>query len=265
MRTFFAYATMLVVMPVLSGVIIAAGMLGIRHRPGGLYERIPRFWARIVLWCAGTRVVHHHLERARGADATVYVSNHVSWFDIFVLLAVLPRYRFVAKVELFRIPLFGRAARIAGTIPIRRDNRAAALEAYEEAAQQIRQGASVVVYPEGTRGQSYSLRPFKKGPFVLAIAAQAPIVPIVIHGTREVQPKGSYAVRAGFVQVHVLDAIPTTGLTYDDREELAAECWNRMAAVMEREYGVVSAPPSTLVDAAATLAAAPADPASPVR
>lgn len=243
MRTLLAYATMVVVMPVLSAGIIVAGLLGIPNRPGGLYERVPRWWARLALRCAGARVVVHESERIDGGRPAVYVANHVSWYDIFTLLSVLPRYRFVAKAELFRLPLFGRAARIAGTIPIRRDDRQDALRAYDEAAAEIRGGASVVVYPEGTRGGSYALRPFKKGPFVLAIAAQVPVVPVIIHGTREVQPRGTYGVRPGTVHVHVLPAIATTGLAYGDRDGLATACWRAMAAALASEHGVASPVP----------------------
>jgi 1-acyl-sn-glycerol-3-phosphate acyltransferase len=240
MRTVFALVTMLLVTPVFATVVIIAGLLGLPNRPNGLYDRAPRLWARIALWAAGVRLVIHGEEALQPGKARVFVSNHVSWYDIFTLLAILPRYRFVAKAELFRIPLFGTAARRAGTIPIQRENRKAAFQAYDEAAQEIRAGASVVVCPEGTRGDTYALRPFKKGPFVLAIAAQAPVVPLIVYGTREVQPKGSFMIRSGTVHVHFLDEIATTGFGYDDRDRLADECWRRMAEAMEREHGVVS-------------------------
>ena len=240
MRTLLALATMLIVTPILATIVIVAGLLGVPNRPGGLYDRTPRLWARIALWVAGVRLVLHGEEQLGQFKPRVFVSNHVSWYDIFSLLAILPRYRFVAKAELFRIPLFGPAARRAGTIPIQRENRKAAFQSYEEAAREIRAGASVVVCPEGTRGDSYALRPFKKGPFVLAIAAGAPVVPLVIYGTREVQPKGSFAIRSGTVHVHFLGELQTAGLHYEDRDRLAGECWRRMAAAMEREHGVVS-------------------------
>ena len=240
MRTIFAFATMLLVTPIFAIVVIGAGLLRIPNRPGGLYDKAPRYWSRIALWAAGVRVVLHGAEDLHQLKPRVFVSNHVSWYDIFTLLAILPRYRFVAKAELFKIPLFGPAARLAGTIPIQRENRKAAFQAYEEAANEIRGGASVVVCPEGTRGESYALRPFKKGPFVLAIAAGAPVVPLVVFGTREVQPKGSFQIRSGTVHVHFLEEIPTTGLQYDDRDRLADECWRRMAVAMEKEHGVVS-------------------------
>jgi 1-acyl-sn-glycerol-3-phosphate acyltransferase len=240
MRTLLTLVTMVLLTPVFAMVVIVAGLLGVPNRPGGLYDRAPRLWARIALRLAGVRLVLHGEEQLRQFKPRVFVSNHVSWYDIFTLLAILPRYRFVAKAELFRIPLFGPAARRAGTIPIQRENRKAAFQSYEEAAREIRGGASVVVCPEGTRGESYALRPFKKGPFVLAIAAEAPVVPLVVYGTREVQPKGSFMIRSGTVHVHFLEEITTAGLHYEDRDRLAAECWRRMAAALEREYGVVS-------------------------
>ena len=241
MRTVFALTVMLLATPVFAIVVIGAGLLGIPNRPNGIYDRAPRLWSRIALWAAGVRLVLHGEEQLRPFKPRVFVSNHVSWYDIFTLLAILPRYRFVAKAELFKIPLFGPAARRAGTIPIQRENKKAAFQAYEEAAREIRGGASVVVCPEGTRGETYSLRPFKKGPFVLAIAAQTPVVPLVIYGTREVQRKGSFVIRSGTVHVHFLDEIPTAGMDYQNRDMLADECWRRMAASFERDHGVTSA------------------------
>jgi 1-acyl-sn-glycerol-3-phosphate acyltransferase len=240
MRTLLTIVTMVLVTPVLATIVIVAGLFGVPNRPGGVYDRIPRLWSRLALFLAGVRLELHGDEVLRQIKPRVFVSNHVSWYDIFTLLAILPRYRFVAKAELFRIPLFGTAARRAGTIPIQRENRKAAFQAYEEAAREIHGGASVVVCPEGTRGDSYALRPFKKGPFVLAIAAEAPVVPVVVYGTREVQARGSFVIRSATVHVHFLEEIATVGLTYEDRDRVADECWRRMAATLEREHGVSS-------------------------
>jgi 1-acyl-sn-glycerol-3-phosphate acyltransferase len=202
--------------------------------------KAPRWWARAVLRAGGVKVVLHDVHRASPDAAHIFVCNHVSWFDVVALAAELPRYNFVAKSEIFRVPVFGRGARAVGTIPIDRDNRKAAFAAYEEAAERIRGGDSVVVYPEGTRGESYALRPFKKGPFVLAIASQAPVVPTIVHGTIEVLARGSYWARAGTVHVHFLEPVPTAGLTYADREALAGTVYSRMADALERLYGVKS-------------------------
>ena len=148
------------------------------------------------------------------------------------------RPKFIAKAELGRIPLFGRASRACGMIFIDRDNRKAAFAGYETAARRIRGGASIVVFPEGTRGHQYALRPFKKGPFVLAVASGAPIVPTVLHGTREVFGRGTMWVRSGEVHVHFLEPISTEGLTYDDRDQLSRQASQQMSEALQREYGV---------------------------
>jgi 1-acyl-sn-glycerol-3-phosphate acyltransferase len=101
--------------------VIGAGVLGVPNRPNGIYDRVPRLWSRIALWAAGVRLELHGDEQLRLFKPRVFVSNHVSWYDIFTLLSILPRYRFVATAELFKIPLFGPAARRAGTIPIQRE------------------------------------------------------------------------------------------------------------------------------------------------
>jgi 1-acyl-sn-glycerol-3-phosphate acyltransferase len=165
----------------------------------------------------------------------------VSWSDIFTLASVIPRYTWIAKAELRKIPLFGRAAEAAGIVFIDRDNRKAAFESYKLAADQVKRGRSVVICPEGTRGRDYHLRPFKKGPFVLAIASGAPIIPTILHGTREIMPKGSFRIRGGTVHVHFLEPVPTEGYTYDDRARLMETVWSRMADAMQRLYGVHTA------------------------
>jgi 1-acyl-sn-glycerol-3-phosphate acyltransferase len=177
-------------------------------------------------------------QRMRTGEPRIYVANHVSWYDVLVLVATLPRYSFVAKAELFKVPFFGAAARAVGTIPIERENRKSAFQSYDEAAQMIRGGRSVVVYPEGTRGSSYALRPFKKGPFVLAVAAGVPIVPTVMHGAIEVLPRGSFWLRAGTVHVHFLEPVPTAGLAYDDRDQLARTVHARITDALHALYGV---------------------------
>jgi 1-acyl-sn-glycerol-3-phosphate acyltransferase len=157
---------------------------------------------------------------------------------VLALAAVLPRYTFVAKTELREIPLFGWGAAAAGIVFLDRENRKAAFESYKVAAVEVQRGRSIVVCPEGTRGVDYHLRPFKKGPFVLAIAAQSPIIPTVVHGAREIMAKGSFWVRSGTIDVHLLEPVPTAGYDYDHRAELMTVVWNRMAAELREVYGV---------------------------
>jgi 1-acyl-sn-glycerol-3-phosphate acyltransferase len=245
MRTLFVLLTLLVLTPIFGTIVIIAGLLGVRDREGGVFDVIPSLWCRAILRAAGVKVVIHGEDRLREVRPCIYASNHVSWFDIFVLASTLPRYKFVAKAELFKIPIFGRAAKAAGQIPIERDNRKAAFRSYDVAVDRIRAGASVVVFPEGTRGFTYELRPFKKGPFVLAAAAGVPILPTILHGTLPIQPKGSYRIRSGRVDVHFLSPMETSGCTYEDRDRLARECWERMATALRDLYGIESAPLSS--------------------
>ena len=239
MRTALAYATMLVLTVALGVPVVIASLLRVRFTPEGFFERTPRVWARWVLRVSGVAVKINNPHFIDRTEARVYVSNHVSWYDVFALACVLPRYRFVAKKELFKIPIFGRAVHEIAAVFIDRQNRKAAFEAYQDAAMQIKTGISVVVFPEGTRGRSYALRPFKKGPFVLAIAAQAPVVPVVVYGTRDIQPKGAIRIRPGDVELTFLEPIPTAGMAYSDRDRLMQTVWNRMAAALET-HGVHS-------------------------
>jgi 1-acyl-sn-glycerol-3-phosphate acyltransferase len=203
-----------------TGVVIA-GLLGVERRPGGVYDRAAKRWARNALWAAGVPYRVVGLEAVAVDRPFVIASNHQSWFDIFLLAAALPgSLRFVAKKELARVPLLGRAMRHAGHIFIDRQNRQAAFGAYEEAAAAIREGISAVVFPEGTRSRTGELLPFKKGPFVLAIAAGVPLVPAYCAGTFTLLPKGSWRIRPHPVALLFGRPIPTEGLRYEDRERL---------------------------------------------
>jgi len=243
MRTLLTVLTLLVITPLFGTMVLIAALLGLEDREGSIYDRAPRWWARALLRAAGVTVRTHNTERMTTGEPRIFVSNHVSWFDVLALAAVLPRYKFVGKKEVFRVPLFGHAARAAGMIEIERENRKAAFESYRVATEKIHAGASVVVYPEGTRGTDYSVRAFKKGPFVLAVTAGVPIVPTIVHGTIHVLPRGSFWARSGVVDVHFLEPIETKGLTYEDRDTLSRRAWERMAEAFRREYGVESSPP----------------------
>ena len=176
MRTILVFLTLITMTPLFGFMVIIASLFGVKDREGSIYDNAPRWWAACLVWAAGIRVRLHNAERMRSGTPTIFVSNHVSWFDVLTLASILPRYKFIGKAELFKIPVFGRAAHAAGMIAIERENRKSAFESYRVAAERIRAGASVVVFPEGTRGRDYSLRQFKKGPFVLAVAAGAELL-----------------------------------------------------------------------------------------
>ena len=200
---------------------VAAGMLRVPNRPGGVYDQCARRWARRMIKVSGVEVKTSGLERVPGDEPVVFVSNHQSWFDIFALVTVIPgQARFVAKKELAKVPIFGKAIRAAGHIYIDRHDREEAFSAYEQSAEYIREGMSTVVFAEGTRSRTGELQPFKKGPFVLAIAAQVPIVPVYCARTFTLLRKGTMRIHPHPIAVMFGEPVSTEGLTYDDREAM---------------------------------------------
>jgi 1-acyl-sn-glycerol-3-phosphate acyltransferase len=247
LRTAVVIVTTIIYTVVLGLLAIGAALFNYRDRPGGIYDFVPRVWSKLILATAGVKVRVHNMERARAGAPRIFVANHVSWFDVTTLASFLPWPKFVAKAELFKVPVFGWAIKSVGMVELQHDNRKAAFDSYKFAADQIRKGTSVVVFPEGTRGVDYSIRQFKKGPFVLAIAAGVPIVPIVTHGTMETIRKHELIVRSGKVDVHLLEPIPTAGLAYEDRDALMGKVRDSMAAAMRELYGIESPPTRTRI------------------
>jgi 1-acyl-sn-glycerol-3-phosphate acyltransferase len=243
MRTLMSAVSVFLSTFVGASTVLIARLLKRPVTVGSIYEKTMRNWAAAIIRGSGVKIVVHGEENLPPGGA-VCISNHVSWFDVFALAASLPRSTFVAKLELRSIFMFGPAAESAGIVFIDRDNRKSAFESYRLAAQAVQDGKRIVVFPEGTRGRSYSLRQFKKGPFVLAITAEAPLVPTVVYGAMDVMGKGSFRVRSGTVHIHYLEPVQTKGRTYDDRAQLMAETHARMDALLEREYGVASLPAS---------------------
>jgi 1-acyl-sn-glycerol-3-phosphate acyltransferase len=241
-RTILLYSTAAAATVILGLAVIIEALLGVEDKPGGLYDKVPRWWSIAVMRAVGVKVRVHGMENVKGVQPYIFASNHVSWFDVPSLAKILPRNKFIAKSELFKVPIFGRAMRAVGMIEIQRENRKAAFGAYDVAAERIRAGNSVVVFPEGTRGHEYPLRPFKKGPFVLAIAAGVPIVPIIVHGTIEIMPRHSLWVHPGTIDIHLLEPVSTTGVDYDHREALMKTVRTKMADAMRDLYGVEALP-----------------------
>lgn len=234
MRTLISYAAMAVMTIGFAVPILVLTLFGVRIPPDSLLGRGGYWWSRIVLRATGVPVRVINPERISREESRVYMCNHVSWWEIFALATVLPRFRIVGKKEISRIPLFGPAAGAIAAVWIDRKNRRTAFAAYEEVVPQVRSGMSVGVFPEGTRGFSYELRPFKKGPFVLAIAAQVPVVPVVAYGSLEIQKKGDILIHPRPIELTFLEPISTVGMNYEDRDHLIEQCWHAMADELEK-------------------------------
>jgi 1-acyl-sn-glycerol-3-phosphate acyltransferase len=188
---------------------------------------------RIGCFLSGIRYRVAGKEHLPAARAAVYCANHQSNVDPPVLFDALhPRIHVLYKAELDAIPILARAFRLGGFIPVDRRNKEAALRSIEAGAQSIRNGNSFLIFPEGTRSRTADLLPFKKGGFIMAIKAQAPIVPVAVQGGRAAMQKGSAIVRPVTVSVRVGEPIETAGLALSDRDALIAKTRERIAALL---------------------------------
>ncbi len=190
-------------------------------RTGNPVHIIARIWARGILYVSRIRVKVNGLNQIDPSQSYVYMSNHQSNFDIPVLLAHLPvQFRWLAKAELFKIPLFGRAMQGAGYVKIDRFNQESAFQSIKEAATKMKDGVSVMIFPEGTRSLDGRIRPFKKGGFIMAVDAGVPIVPIVLQGTWSIMEKSSLQINTGDVVMNLEKPIATTNYSRQNKDEL---------------------------------------------
>lgn len=186
------------------GVALALGLAGIRYRVVG----------------------HEHLPPGR---AVVFCANHQSNVDPPVLFEALHRrLHILYKAELRKIPVLGKVFEVGGFVAVQRDNRDAAFASIERAAASIRAGDSFLIFPEGTRSKDDRLLPFKKGGLVMAMRAQAPVMPVAITGGRAAMRRGSAWIRPVDVSVRIGAPIDTAGMTPDDREALVATVRSRI-------------------------------------
>ena len=202
-------------------------------RTGELPHLVARTWARSVLWVSRIRITVEGMENIDKGGSCIFMANHASQFDIHVLLGHLRvQFRWLAKAELFKIPLFGYAMRRAGYISIDRSNRRSAFLSLKRAGETIKNGTSVVIFPEGTRNREENIAPFKTGGFVLAVDAGVPIVPVVIHGTRQIMPKNRLRITPGCVRLEIKRPIPTTEYTRKTKNDLL----ERVRQVISESY-----------------------------
>ena len=188
---------------------------------------------RLGLGLSGMRVRVAGREHIPVDRAAVYCANHQSNVDPPILFHVLhPRMHIVYKAEINAIPLLARAFRHGGFIPIDRRNKESAMRSIEAGAASIRSGNSFLIFPEGTRSKSADLLPFKKGGFLMALRAQAPIVPIAVQGGRDAMRRGSRIIRPAIISIRVGEPIETAGLQSADRDALIAQVRARIEALV---------------------------------
>jgi len=161
-----------------------------------------RIWTRAVLVIYGVKVNLIGAENITPGEGKIYISNHASYLDIFVQLAWLPdNVRMVYKKEINIVPLLGWAMAAVGFVSIDRKNVRSAMRSLDKAAQRIKKGLSIVIYPEGTRTRDGRVGEFKRGMFYLAEKSEADIVPVTLSNSFQLMPGGSGRVKSGTINM----------------------------------------------------------------
>ena len=182
----------------------------------------PNNWARSILWASGVKVKVEGLDKLDPDKNYIFMANHQSQYDIFCAQAHLDWHlRWLAKKELFDIPIFGAALGKGGSIPVDRSNGRKALASLIEAAKRIKKGCSVIIFPEGTRSDDGALHSFKTGGMVIAIKAQVEVVPMAICGSRDILAKGDLLPKTGTITMKIGDPLNVEGYTLKQKGELA--------------------------------------------
>jgi len=197
-------------------------------------HNVGRTWATYLLAASNIKVTVKGISNINLQGSHIFMANHTSNFDIPVLQACLPvHFRWLAKTELFKIPIFGWAMKRAGYISIDRSNKESAIQSLKRTANIIKNGASVIIFPEGTRSRNQNVQPFKKGGFVLAVDSGVPIVPVVLHGTWKIMPKNQIVIEPGHVFVEFKKPIESSDYSRETKGLLMEKVRNVILESLE--------------------------------
>jgi 1-acyl-sn-glycerol-3-phosphate acyltransferase len=223
-RTVIAVAVLIPALLVVSGLVVVLALL---RAPRHLIDRCYVGFADLCVWVGGTRIDTLGLARVHAGGSYVVVANHESDWDPMVLFSTLRMLslRAVVKEEMMRVPLLGRALMLTGNVRVTRDRAPGDVERLRTVMRQRPHDVSILFYAEGTRSRDGSLRAFKKGPFVTAIASGLPILPIATAGTYRIWPPVTIQVRRGPVVVCIGEPIDVSSLGPDDRDTLRDRCF----------------------------------------
>jgi len=195
-------------------------------------DKLVMLWAKITCYMSGVSVTVEGRENIPKGGC-LFLFNHASFFDIFAMASALDGLRFGAKAELFKIPVFGRVMKMIRTLPIARNNREEVIKIYEEAKVRFDHGEQFALSPEGGRFyDSEHLFPFKAGPFLFAMSAGVPLVPIVVNGAYEALPKGAFLFNTfnwrHTITLKILEPVETAGYSVEQRKDLQKIVYERM-------------------------------------
>ena len=183
---------------------------------------------------AGVKINVMGLERLDSGATYIFMSNHVSNLDPPILVPLIPhRTSVLVKKELFRVPILGRAMRLASLVPVDRGNREAAIASLRAAADVLARGIPMTIFVEGTRSFDGRLLPFKKGPFYLAMESGVPVVPVTLVGTRRILPKRSFSIRKG--EATVVFHPPLDPRQFSDRDALLSAVHDSIESALSAE------------------------------
>lgn len=227
----------LLVIPAVSAVICLGIMVDLcwirRSKPKA--KQLLRTWGRIICRVANISVQVEGQENLNPSQAYIFIGNHASQVDIWSFQGYSPHdFCWIAKKELFSIPVLGKTMQAAGFIPLDRSSSRAAMKSLNEAAECIAGGSSVLIFPEGTRSPDGHLQTFKTGAIVLAIKAGVPVVPIAFCGTHQLLPKGSLLAKEGDIILRIGTPIPTKDFQTKDKQKLALNLQMKVAKLLYR-------------------------------
>jgi len=205
---------------------------------GRIYHLHAKLWGRLGIWMAGVKLEVSGRENVPLDAPVIFMSNHQGNFDILSLFVAIPRqFSWIAKEELFAVPVFGHSMARAGYIPLDRSDGRRALKSIEAAAAMIKNGRSVVIFPEGTRTLDGNLLPFKRGGFLLAAKAGVPIVPLTINGSARVNPPKRLELYPGKITIRFGEPIPPVEGGGAHRDLLMEQVRTAITAGLESREG----------------------------
>lgn len=189
-----------------------------------------KYWARSIGILTPIRVNVKGNNHIKKNQSYVIVANHQSQYDIIILYGWLTiDFKWVMKKELRKIPGLGIGSEKVGHIFIDRSSPKAAMESLEKAKKKIRNGTSIIFFPEGTRSSSGELKPFKKGAFKMALDLQLPLLPITVNGANKILPNGTFDLRPGKAEIIIHESVETTGYSASNMDELINICYKKIS------------------------------------